>query len=56
MLNSLELINDPGKALVAQYAGILDKIAAHFNVEELTSLKAQISELKAKKSFGVIQK
>jgi len=57
VLNNVELINDPGvynelgKALMTQYAGIMDKIAAHFEVEELSSLKNQIKELKAKKGF-----
>lgn len=57
MLNDLELINDPsvynmlGKALMKQYAGIMEKIAAHFNVEEFKTLKGQIRELKSKKGF-----
>lgn len=57
-LNLAELLTeDPsvynaiGKALQTQYNGILDKIAAHFNVEEFTSLKNQIRELKSKKGF-----
>lgn len=56
-LTSFELINDPGvynalgKALTAQYAGIMDKISDHFNVEELNSLKQQIKELKSKKGY-----
>ena len=47
-----ELPNDPGiynalgDALQAQYNGIMDKVAAHFNVEELNALKNQIKELK----------
>ena len=55
-LNSIELMSDPGvynalgKALMAQYAGILDKISAHFNVEEFNSLKNQVKELKSKKA------
>lgn len=57
ILNDLELINDPavynelGKALAKQYVGILDKITAHFNVQELTSMKSQINDLKSKKEF-----
>jgi hypothetical protein len=57
ILNATELLNDPGiynavgKALMTQYTGIMNKIAAHFEVEELTSLKPQIKELKAKKGF-----
>ena len=57
ILNDYELIQDPGvynalgKALRAQYAGIMEKIAAHFNVEEFNSLKPQIKELKAKKGY-----
>jgi hypothetical protein len=52
-----QLIEDPavynaiGRALQTQYAGIMDKIAVHFNVEELASLKSQIKELKSKKGF-----
>lgn len=52
-----ELWNDPGiynalgTALQAQYAGIMEKVAAHFNVEEFASLKSQIKELKAKKGY-----
>jgi hypothetical protein len=55
--SDIQLINDPavynalGKALQSQYAGIMDKIAAHFNVEELKSLQGQIKELKSKKGF-----
>ncbi len=57
VLSDTELMNDPGvynalgKALMTQYAGIMDKIAAHFTAEEFTSLKSQIKELKAKKGF-----
>jgi len=57
-LNDIELINDPGvynavgKALMMQYTGIMNKIAAHFEVEELVSLKPQIKELKSKKGFN----
>jgi hypothetical protein len=57
VLNNVELINDPGvynelgKALMTQYDGIMNKIATHFDVEELASLKTQIKELKAKKGF-----
>lgn len=56
-LTFTELLEDPGvynalgKALQAQYNGIMDKVAAHFNVEELSSLKNQIKELKSKKAF-----
>lgn len=56
-LNDLELLNDPGvynavgKALMTQYAGIMDKITAHFNVEEFNGLKSQIKELKSKKGY-----
>lgn len=56
-LNDIELINDPGvynalgKALMTQYAGIMEKISAHFSVEEFNSLQPQIKELKAKKGF-----
>lgn len=56
-LTDSELLDDPGvynalgKALQAQYAGIMDKIAAHFSVEELNSLKVQVKELKSKKGF-----
>ena len=55
-VNSQELLNDPsynaiGKALQAQYNGILDKISAHFSVEEFNTLKSQIKELKSKKGF-----
>jgi hypothetical protein len=52
-----EVRNDPGiynalgTALQAQYAGIMEKVAAHFNVEEFASLKGQIKELKAKKGY-----
>lgn len=57
ILNDVELIHDPavynelGKALAKQYNGILDKVTAHFNVQELTSMKNQIIELKSKKDF-----
>ena len=57
MLTEMELMEDPGvynelgKALQAQYTGIMDKIAAHFSVEELQSLQKQIKELKGKKGF-----
>ena len=52
-----ELRNDPGiynalgDALQAQYSGIMEKVAVHFNVEEFASLKNQIKELKAKKGY-----
>jgi hypothetical protein len=52
-----QLIGDPavynalGTALQTQYAGIMEKVAAHFNVEELKSLQSQIKELKSKKGF-----
>lgn len=57
VLTEAELMNDPGvynemgKALQTQYTGIMDKIAAHFSVEEFQSLKPQIKELKSKKGF-----
>lgn len=57
MLTAVELVNDPGvynaigKALRQQYAGIMDKIAAHFNADEFATLKGQIKELKSKKGF-----
>ena len=51
MLQDAAVYNVLGKALQEQYAGIMDKIAAHFNVQEFGSLKAQIKELKAKKGF-----
>jgi hypothetical protein len=57
VLTEAELMNDPGiynemgKALQAQYIGIMDKIAAHFSVDEFTGLKTQIKELKSKKGF-----
>jgi hypothetical protein len=57
MLNAYQIMQDPGvynaigKALQAQYSGILDKIAAHFSPEEFNSLKPQIKELKSKKGF-----
>lgn len=56
-VNSQELMEDPtvynavGKALQAQYTGIMDKVAAHFSVEEFKTLKSQIKELKSKKGF-----
>jgi hypothetical protein len=56
-LTDAQLMEDPavyntiGKALKTQYDGIMDKIAAHFNVEELKSLQTQIRELKSKKGF-----
>ena len=56
-VNSQELMNDPsvynavGKALQAQYNGIMDKVSAHFSVEEFNTLKSQIKELKSKKGF-----
>jgi hypothetical protein len=56
-LESSELYQDAGvynaigKALQEQYAGIMDKVAAHFNPEEFSSLKNQIKELKSKKGF-----
>lgn len=56
-LTNEQIIEDPmvynaiGKALRAQYDGIMDKVTAHFNVEELKSLQAQIKELKSKKGF-----
>jgi hypothetical protein len=56
-MQSNEILQDPGiynsigRGLSQQYAGILDKIAAHFDVEELRSYKDMIKELKAKKGF-----
>ncbi len=56
-LSANEVLQDPavynaiGKALQEQYAGIMDKVAAHFNPEEFGSLKPQIKELKSKKGF-----
>jgi hypothetical protein len=52
-----EIRNDPGiynalgTALQAQYNGIMEKVAMHFNAEEFTSLKTQIKELKSKKGY-----
>ncbi len=57
VLTNFELINDPGvynvlgKALMRQYTGIMEKIAAHFSVEEFQTLKGQIKELKSKKGY-----
>jgi hypothetical protein len=57
ILRPIELINDPGvynalgKALMTQYTGIMDKIAAHFNVEEFNTMKSQVKELKSKKGY-----
>lgn len=56
-LQGYEVYQDPGvynavgKALNAQYAGIMDKVAAHFNADEFMTLKNQIKELKSKKGF-----
>ena len=56
-LSSTELMSDPGvynalgKALMVQYAGIMDKITAYFSVEEFSSMKPQIKELKSKKGY-----
>lgn len=56
-LNGNQVLQDPsvynaiGKALQQQYAGIMDKISAHFNVEEFSSLKSQIKELKSRKGY-----
>jgi hypothetical protein len=56
-LNGYEIYHDPGvynavgKALNAQYEGIMDKVAAHFNADEFMTLKNQIKELKSKKGF-----
>lgn len=56
-LHGSEIYQDPGvynavgKALNAQYGGIMDKVAAHFNAEEFITLKNQIKELKSKKGF-----
>ena len=43
--------NAVGRALNAQYEGIMDKVAAHFNADEFMTLKNQIKELKSKKGF-----
>ncbi|SRR5258706_2706120 len=43
--------NAIGRALSQQYTGILDKISAHFDPDELKSYKDQIKELKAKKGY-----
>jgi hypothetical protein len=56
-LQGAEIYLDPGvynaigKALNAQYEGIMDKVAAHFNADEFMTLKGQIKELKSKKGF-----
>lgn len=56
-LSAYEILRDPGvynalgKALQQQYGGILEKVAAHFNVDEFNTLKNQIKELKSKKGF-----
>jgi hypothetical protein len=56
-LSDAELVRDAsvynaiGKALQAQYSGIMDKVFAHFNVEEFNTLKGQVKELKSKKGF-----
>ncbi|MBL7738916.1 MAG: hypothetical protein JNK14_06825 [Chitinophagaceae bacterium] len=56
-LDGFELVSDPGvynvlgKALMQQYSGIMDKIVAHFNVDEFKTLKGQIKELKAMKGY-----
>lgn len=53
----LAFFNDPnvynalGAALQQQYKGIMQKIDAHFDPREFAALKAQIKELKAKKSY-----
>jgi len=49
--NDPGIYNALGAALQAQYSGIMEKVAAHFNVEEFSSLKSQIKELKAKKGY-----
>lgn len=52
-----EFLNDPGvynalgSALQQQYKGIMQKMDAHFDPQEFTSLKPQIKELKAKKGY-----
>lgn len=54
ILNAAELMNNPGvynalgKALQEQYTGIMDKVTAHFSVEEFKELKEQSKELKKK--------
>lgn len=56
-LQNNEIFQDPGiynaigRALSQQYNGILEKIAAHFDAEELGSYKQQIKELKSTKRF-----
>ena len=56
-LSATELMQDPGvynalgKALMVQYAGIMDKVTAYFSVDEFNSLKPQIKELKSKKGY-----
>lgn len=51
LLDDANVYNALGKALQTQYGGIMEKIEAHFNVEELNSLKPQVKELKSKKGF-----
>lgn len=45
------IYNAVGKALSAQYAGIMNKVAAQINAEEFVSMQAEIKELKAKKGY-----
>jgi hypothetical protein len=41
----------PSEAHQAQYSGIMERVAVHFNVEEFASLKTQIKALKGKKGY-----
>lgn len=56
-LQGNEILQDPGiynaigKALTYQYTGIMDKIYAHFDPEELATHKDLIKELKSKKGY-----
>lgn len=45
------IYNSTGKALQAQYSGIMKKIDTHVEPEELNTLKGDIKELKAKKGY-----
>lgn len=51
VLEDAGVYNALGKALEAQYQGIMDKISAHFSPAEFGSLKNQVTELKLKKGF-----
>jgi len=56
-LQGAEVYEDPGiynavgKALSAQYAGIMNKVAAQINAEEFVSMQPEIKELKGKKGY-----